>query len=91
MMSPHESLVARIRGEYTEMPGLRLTLAQACRLWQMDTANCESVLQTLVNDSFLVRTKDGVFIALPMYTRPTAAKATLRPASENQSHRRRPA
>jgi hypothetical protein len=31
---PPESLVARVRGEYFEMLGLRVTLAQACRLWQ---------------------------------------------------------
>jgi hypothetical protein len=39
-MTPPESLVARIRGEYREMPGLRLTFAQACRLWQLDAPTC---------------------------------------------------
>ena len=31
-----EALVQRVRGEFREMPGLRLTFAQACRLWQLD-------------------------------------------------------
>ena len=26
----------RIRGEFREMPGLKLTIAQAARLWQLD-------------------------------------------------------
>lgn len=30
-----ESLIDRVRGEYREMPGLKLTVAQACRLWQI--------------------------------------------------------
>src|SRR5256885_1886520 len=38
---PLESLDARVRGEYREMPGLHLTCAQACRLWQLDAIECE--------------------------------------------------
>jgi hypothetical protein len=67
-MPPLESLVARIRGEYSEMPGLRLTFAQACRLWQMDGPTCETVLEQLVRESFLHKTGDGAFIALPTAT-----------------------
>ena len=63
-MSPLELLVARIRGEYREMPGLRLTLVQACRLWQMDPAECELVLHRLLEEQFLARTADGAFVAL---------------------------
>src|SRR5713226_5303881 len=44
-MSSPELLAARIRGEYREMPGLRLTFAQACRLWQVDAGACHTVLQ----------------------------------------------
>lgn len=50
---PPEWLVARVRGEYVEMPGLRVTLAQACRLWQVDMATCEKLLDHLVRDGFL--------------------------------------
>jgi hypothetical protein len=58
-----EPLSARIRGEYLEMPGLHLTLAQACRLWQQDPASCQSVLDQLVAEGFLRRTREGAYIA----------------------------
>jgi hypothetical protein len=45
VMSLPEPLVQRIRGEYREMPGLRLTFAQAYRLWQVEASTCELVLQ----------------------------------------------
>lgn len=60
-----DSLVARIRGEYLEMPGLRLTFAQACRLWQVDAPTCEMLLEQLVREAFLRKTLDGSYIALP--------------------------
>ncbi len=63
-MPPLESLVARVRGEYCEMPGLRLTLAQACRLWQMDASTCERVLEQLVGDRFLYKTDSDCYVVL---------------------------
>jgi hypothetical protein len=48
-----DSLHVRVRGEYHAMPGLRLTLAQAARLFNLDRAHCEQVLQTLVTDGAL--------------------------------------
>ena len=59
-----ESLIARIRGEYQEMPGLRLTSAQACRLWQVDAPTCQTLLEQLVSDGFLCKTENGAYIAL---------------------------
>ena len=60
-----ELLLARIRGEYREMPGLQLTFKQACRLWQLDAAECEGVLDALMKEQFLCRTMAGTFVALP--------------------------
>jgi hypothetical protein len=71
-----EALVARIRGEYSEMPGLRLTLPQACRLWQLDASTCEVLLEQLVRETFLARTADGAYVALPPAPR-AQAKAQL--------------
>jgi hypothetical protein len=72
-----ESLVARIRGEYREMPGLRLTFAQACRLWDVDAATCAILLERLVREGFLYQTATGAYIAMSAMTgRP--AKARLR-------------
>ena len=50
----HE-LRGRVRGEYLEMPGLQLTLAQACRLWNLSLAAGQQVLDGLVADAFLRR------------------------------------
>ena len=63
-MPPPELLVSRIRSEYAEMPGLRVTLAQACRLWQLDVAMCEMLLDYLVQEGFLRHTDTGFYIAV---------------------------
>jgi hypothetical protein len=39
---------ARVRSEYQEMPGLRLTLPQAARLFGLEPASCRRVLDSLV-------------------------------------------
>lgn len=56
-----ELLLYRIRGEFREMPGLRLTLEQAARLWHMDTGLCALALARLVADRFLTRTRTGAY------------------------------
>jgi hypothetical protein len=57
-----DDALVRIRGEYLEMPGLRLTTRQAQRLWHLDGARCEVLLNALVDAHFLWRTADGAFI-----------------------------
>jgi hypothetical protein len=44
------------------MPGLRLTMQQARRLWRLDETVCDAVLATLVDAHFLARTPDGAFV-----------------------------
>jgi hypothetical protein len=48
-----QSVVERVRGEFNEMPGLRLTPEQARRLWGLDRDACDEVLNRLVAASFL--------------------------------------
>jgi hypothetical protein len=55
-------LLMRIRMEYIEMPGLRLTSRQASRLWNLDHTSCEEILATLVEELFLSRTSDGAYL-----------------------------
>ena len=58
----HESiddLIRRVRGEYLEMPGLRLTHDQATRLWGLDSRTCQKLLHTLLDARFLTCTSDG--------------------------------
>ena len=55
-------VLRRVQGEYIEMPGLRLTTAQAQRLWGLDRAACDALLSALVDAKFLFRTRDGAFV-----------------------------
>jgi hypothetical protein len=41
------------------MPGLRLTPAQAARLWNVDSATCQHVITALVRSAFLRWTPRG--------------------------------
>lgn len=54
-----QRLLLRVRGEYLEMPGLRLTLPQAARLWGLDQGLALALLEALVEAGFLARTSDG--------------------------------
>jgi hypothetical protein len=51
----------RVRSEYLEMPGLRLTLFQAARFWSLDRGTCVRVLDALVEARFLIVTSDGLY------------------------------
>lgn len=59
---PTEDVLKRVQGEFLEMPGLRLTGAQARRLWGLDAAMCEALLGALVDSKFLFKTRDGAFM-----------------------------
>jgi hypothetical protein len=53
------TLSTRIISEYLEMPGLRLTMRQACRLWNVDAERCDCVLQSLLVSGFLKKSGDS--------------------------------
>jgi hypothetical protein len=57
-----EDTVRRVRAEFLEMPGLKLTVPQAQRLWGVDRLTCEAVIDALTAAHFLVRTRDGAFV-----------------------------
>lgn len=44
------------------MPGLHLTVAQATRLWGLERAACEQVIDALVRASFLRWTAAGTIV-----------------------------
>jgi hypothetical protein len=54
-------LLCRIRAEYLEMPGLRLTAAQARCLFGLDSKTLDPVLAALVDAKFLSQTHNGMF------------------------------
>ncbi len=57
--SPASALELRIRGEFREMPGMRLKAEQAMRLWSIDHATCQQALDDLVREGFLQRDAMG--------------------------------
>ena len=50
-----ERACERIRAEYIEMPGMRLTAPQIERLSGVDHVTCQAALGELVRDGILVR------------------------------------
>ena len=51
--SPPEGLLERVRAEYLEMPGLRLSIDQLQRLCGVEPTLCQLVLDMLVDAKFL--------------------------------------
>jgi len=56
------ALEDRIRGEFLEMPGLRLTPTQAARLWALDHQLSQRILDALTSNGFLARTAEGRYL-----------------------------
>jgi hypothetical protein len=54
-----DAVVRRVRAEFLEMPGLRVTVAQAARLWGLEATTCEAVIEALVHSHFLQRSTAG--------------------------------
>lgn len=61
-VQPLNDIVGRVRREFLEMPGLRLTEPQARRLWTLEPSLCSAALTTLVNSGFLLQTPEGSFL-----------------------------
>jgi hypothetical protein len=49
------TIIIRTRAEYLEMPGMRLTVLQASRLFQLQQEACAKLLDSLVEEGFLNR------------------------------------
>ena len=56
--------IERLRAEFLEMPGLRLTVVQVQRLCGVDQAVCQGVLDALVDVRFLRVNPDGTYARL---------------------------
>jgi hypothetical protein len=61
-MSTLETMLQRIRGEFHESPGLRLTHWQIQRLWNLDADQARLVIDELVQSRFLRGARDGTFV-----------------------------
>jgi hypothetical protein len=53
MKNDVEQLAVRVSAEFLEMPGMRLTMSQAQRLWCLDGDTCAQVVALLVARSVL--------------------------------------
>ena len=80
--------VDRLRAEFLDLPGLRLTPEQARRLCGVELGNCAAALNTLVREKFLCAKADGTYARLTdgePQPRPRRPKASLPdPASRRQ-------
>lgn len=65
LQAPPSALVERVRGEFLEMPGLRLTPAQAARLWGVSDPMARGLLTALAEARFLVHRADGSYARWP--------------------------
>lgn len=54
-----DDVLTRLRAEFLEMPGLRLTCAQAQRLCGVEQTVCQMMLNSLVAAKFLGVSTDG--------------------------------
>jgi hypothetical protein len=79
---PIDEVLQRIQGEFVEMPGLRLTAAQAQRLWGLERDVCDALLGALVDAKFLAQTRDGAFVRMDG-VRPT--RLTTAPRSQTMA------
>jgi DNA-binding IclR family transcriptional regulator len=64
MPSVPVNLIHRIREEFEELPGLRLTLSEAARFWGLDLATCEEILASLLASGFLTKGADHRYRSL---------------------------
>jgi len=55
-------VIDRLRAEFLEMPGLRLTARQVARLCGVDEPMCQAVLDALVDVGFLRANADGTYV-----------------------------
>jgi hypothetical protein len=64
IMRTIEDVLNRLRAEFLEMPGLRLTPEQVQRLCGIERTLCQLILDSLVNAKFLCLKPDGHYARL---------------------------
>jgi hypothetical protein len=68
-----DEMLRRIYHDYLEMPDLRLSRAQAQRVWQLDEETCTQLLDSLTEDGLLHRSHDGTYALLADEALPAVA------------------
>jgi hypothetical protein len=54
-----DAIAARVRSEFDEMPGMRLTVPQASKLFGLPHDDCRTIVERLVRVAYLRWTDDG--------------------------------
>ena len=73
-----EQVAELIRMEYLELPGLKLTLWQTQRLWNLPEDVCRQALTVLTQSRVLTRAADGAYVrAQTPVLRPDPSHAPL--------------
>ncbi len=54
-----DTVVERVRAEFEEMPGMKLTVPQASRLFGLEEDICRTIVERLVHVAYLRRTETG--------------------------------
>jgi hypothetical protein len=57
-------LLAVIRAEYREMPGMSLTRQQMRRLWNLEPPTCDAIVEALEHARVLRKTELGTYVAV---------------------------
>lgn len=57
-----DAVTRRVRAEFDEMPGLTLTEPQAAKLFGIERAICRDVIDQLIDESYLRKTRTGSII-----------------------------
>jgi hypothetical protein len=65
LMTVSESLLDRIRGDFSENPGLRLTPWQFRQMWSLEPNQSRVVMQQLKSAGFLREDRDGSLVQCP--------------------------
>lgn len=82
-MASSSTLIDRIRSEYLALPGLKLTMPQAQRLWPATDDALTVAMNVLVAEGFLRVLPSGTYIAMPRPHHSMAkADITHRPADQ---------
>src|SRR5215470_1230703 len=82
-----ELIIERLRAEFLEMPGLRLTARQVHRLCGVDQDACRAVLDLLVSEKFLCAKPDGTYARLAEGVMGRRRPVKVEPARKRESMR----
>src|SRR5260370_557438 len=68
----------RVCAAYRDTPNLRVTPSQAQRIFELELEVCVAVLEALVDEGFLVRTHEGLFVHAADHMKPASPQSLFR-------------